>query len=232
MTTHVPTQRFALALGVAATLVLAGCSAADSDSLTDPTLDPAVTEDVTGEGENENLSHEIFPFAEDIPFTVLIDCNEQIDPMLSEALGGQPTTIGLGGDELASITQQSGVGIDNGAEELFNLLTEYISPAACMLESGTGQYGETVESERITRLPDGMSGLQWTTRYLDAASESCDEYVERRAFWFLQQDTNIHLTSAAWFGCGIEGEFSNEVGWEEVYEQAFEVHELLLTRLQ
>ena len=163
---------------------------------------------------------------------MLIDCNEQIDALKSEALGGEPTTIGLGGDDLASITQQSGVGIDNGAEELLNLLTEYISPAACMLESGTGQYGQTVDVERSTRLPEGMSGLEWTTNYVDAASESCDEYVERRAFWFLQQDTNIHLTSAAWFGCGIEGEFSNEIGWEEVYEQAFDAHELLLTRLQ
>jgi hypothetical protein len=232
MTTPSLTRHLAIAFGLAASLVLTGCAQADSDSLTEPTVDPAVTEEVTGEPENENLSPEIFPFAQDIPFTVLIDCNEQIDALLSEALGGEPTVTGLGGDDLAIITQQSGVGIDNGAEELFALLSEYISPASCMLDSGTGQYGQTIESEAITRLPDGMSGLQWTTRYVDAASESCDEYVERRAFWFLQENTTIHLTHAQWFGCAIEGEFSNEVGWEEVYEQAFDAHELLLTRLQ
>jgi len=231
MTTLSRAPRLALALGLAASLVLAGCAQADSDSLTTPTDDATVTDGENGDREDESLPAEIFPFAQDIPFTVLIDCNEQINAYLLEALGGEPTVIGLGGDGLASITQQSGVGIGNDADELFALLTEYISPASCMLESGTGQYGQTIESERSTRLPEGMSGLEWTTRYVDAASESCDEYVEMRAFWFLQQDANIHLTSAAWFGCGIGGQFSNEIGWEAVYEQAFDAHEVLLTRL-
>jgi hypothetical protein len=232
MTTHSLAPRLALALGVAATLVLAGCTAADTDSLTDPTVEPAVTEEVTGEGENENLSPEPFPFAEDIPFTGLVDCNDQIDALLSNVLGAEPTSIGLGGDSSGRLTQQSGVGIDNVAEELFDLLTEYISPAACMLESGTGQFGQTVEVERTTGLPDGMSGLEWITRFVDAQSEGCDEYVERRAFWFLQEATNIHLTTAAWFGCEIDGEFTNDIGWESIYEQGFDAHQLLLTRLQ
>jgi len=232
MTVLSHTPRFAIALGVVAGLLLAGCTAAESESLTEPSVDQVITEETSGEPEDESLSHEIFPFAEDIPFTTLIDCNEQIDALVSEVLGAQPNGIGLGGDNLASITQQSGVGIDNGAEELFALLSEYIGVGSCGLESGTGQYGETIDPERILNLPEGMSGLQWTTRYLDEASESCDEYVERRAFWFLQEGTTIHLTSADWFGCGIEGQFSNEVSWEDVYEQASDAHELLLTRLQ
>jgi len=220
------------AITLAVGLVLSGCSTTTADEfLTDPT-DTGVTAESAGELENENVSPEIFPFAKDIPFTVLIDCNDQIDALLSETLGGEPVDIDLGGDTRATITQQSGVGIDARAEEVFNLLTEYISPASCMLESGAGQYGQTVEAERITSLPDGMSGLTWTTRYVDVASEECDEYVERRAFWFLQQEANIHLTSAAWFGCEIDGEFTGEVGWESFYEQAFDAHEMLLVRLQ
>jgi len=222
----------ALTLGLAGALVLSGCSASGDESLTDPAVDTTVTEETTSEAEDENLSPEIYPFAEGIPFTVLVDCNEQIEALLSDTLGAEPTAIGFGADSSAAITQQSGVGIDNVAAELFDLLTEYISPAACMVGGDAGPYGQTVEVERTTGLPDGMSGLEWITRYVDPVSENCDEYVERRAFWFLQEDNTIHLTSAEWTGCSVEGEFPNDVGWEEIYEQAFAAHDLLLARLQ
>jgi hypothetical protein len=230
MLTHSLAPKCVVAIGLACGLVLGGCASAETDSLTEPTPDTA-TENTTVEPEDETLSPEIFPFAEGIPFTTQIDCNTQIDRLVSEALGGAPAVIGLGDDELALITQQSGVAIGDGAEEIFALVSELVGVGVCPFESGTGQYGETQEGETLTGLPEGMSGLRWTTYFLDAASENCDEYVERRSLWFVQQDANIHLTTAAWFGCGVEGEFSNEVSWEDVYTQAQDAHQLLLDRL-
>ena len=230
MSAYTKNTVLAPALLLAAGLVLAGCQAGDvDDSLTEPVPGEITTEVEVDESEGFT---EPFPFAEGIVFSPLIDCQERFEEAIAFVLGSEPAVIGVGDDGSGTIIQQMGVvGTEDDATGIFETFNGFIGQGQCMLDSGTGVYGETVERENLTGLPTGAQGIRWETNFVDAQTESCDEYVERREFWLVQEDVNLYLTAAGWFGCSVESEFPNEVSFEEISEQAADAHELMMGRL-
>ena len=220
------------ALLLSASLVLAGCASGNTnDSLTEPATADNVTTTEVEVDESDGVT-EPFPFAEGIVFSPLVDCQERFEEAIAFVLGSEPAYIGLGGDGSGFISQQMGVvGSDDDATTIFATFDGLIGQGQCMLESGTGAYGETVERENLTGLPMGAQGIRWITNYSDSQPESCEEYVERREFWLVQEDVNLYLTSAGWFGCSVDGQFPNEVSFDEIREQAADAHELMMGRL-
>ena len=211
-------------------LVLAGCASGDpDDSLTEPVTGDTVTTPEVDESEGFT---EPFSFAEGIVFSPLIDCQERFEEAIAFVLGSEPDVTGLGDDGSGTIIQQMGVvGTEDDATGIFATFDGFIGQGQCMLDSGTGTYGETVQRENLTGLPSGAQGIRWETNYVDAQTESCDEYVERREFWLVQEDVNLYLTAAGWFGCSVDSEFPNEVSFEEISEQAKDAHVQYMGRL-
>lgn len=211
-------------------LVFAGCANGDAnDSLTEPVTGDTVTTPEVDESEGFT---EPFPFAEGIVFSPLIDCQERFEEAIAFVLGSEPNVSLLGNDGSGTIIQQMGVvGTEDDATSIFDTFDGLIGQGQCMLDSGTGTYGETVQRENLTGLPSGAQGIRWETNYVDAQTESCDEYVERREFWLVQEDVNLYLTAAGWFGCSVESEFPNEVSFEEISEQAKDAHTQYMGRL-
>ena len=218
------------AMLLVAGLVLAGCANGDADdSLTEPVTGDTVTTPEVDESEGFT---EPFPFAEGIVFSPLIDCQERLEEAIAFVLGSEPDVTGLGDDGSGTIIQQMGVvGTEDDATSIFATFDGLIGQGQCMLDSGTGTYGETVQRENLTGLPSGAQGIRWETNYVDAQTESCDEYVERREFWLVQEDVNLYLTAAGWFGCSVDSEFPNEVSFEEISEQAKDAHTQYMGRL-
>ncbi len=83
----------------------------------------------------------------------------------------------------------------------------------------------------ITVIAIGAQGIRWETNYVNAETESCDEYVERREFWLVHEGVNLYLTAAGWFGCSVDSEFPNEVSFEDISEQAADAHQQMMGRL-
>ncbi len=220
------------AMLIVAGLVLAGCATGDSDdSLTEPVTGDNDTTNQMEVDESEGFT-EPFPFAEGIVFSPLADCQERLEEAIALVLGSEPAVIGLGDDGSGTIVQQMGVvATEDDATSIFDTFDGLIGQGQCMLDSGTGIYGETVERESLTGLPDGAQGIRWETNYINAQTESCEEYVERREFWLLQQDVTLYVTAAGWFGCSVGSEFPNEVSFEEIRQQAADAHELFVGRL-
>ena len=218
------------AMLLVAGLVLAGCANGNADdSLTEPVTGDTVTTPEVDESEGFT---EPFPFAEGIVFSPLIDCQERFEEAIAFVLGSEPDVTGLGDDGSGTIIQQMGVvGTEDDATGIFATFDGLIGQGQCMLDSGTGTYGETVQRENLTGLPSGAQGIRWETNYVDAQTESCDEYVERREFWLVQEDVNLYLTAAGWFGCSVDSEFPNEVSFEEISEQAKDAHTQYMGRL-
>ena len=218
------------AMLLVAGLVLAGCASGDpDDSLTEPVTGDTVT---TPEIDESDGFTEPFPFAEGVVFSPLIDCQEVLEEAIAFVLGSEPDVIGLGDDGSGTIIQQMGVvGTEDDATSIFATFGEFIGQGQCMLDSGTGIYGETVQRENLTGLPGGAQGIRWETNYVDAQTESCEEYVERREFWLVQQDVNLYLTAAGWFGCRVDSEFPNDVSFDEISEQAKDAHTQYMGRL-
>ena len=218
------------AMLLVASLVLAGCASGDADdALTEPATGDTTTEPEVDESEGFT---EPFPFAEGVVFSPLIDCQERFEEAIAFVLGSEPDVTGLGDDGSGTIIQQMGVvGSEDDATNIFATFDGFIGQGQCMLDSGTGTYGETVQRENLTGLPEGAQGIRWETNYVDAQTESCDEYVERREFWLVQEDVNLYLTAAGWFGCSVDSEFPNDVSFDEVSEQATDAHNQYMGRL-
>lgn len=220
------------ALLLAWSVVLVGCTAGDGDdSLTEPfTGDNITTTDIDVD-ESEGFT-ELFPFAEGLIFSPQGDCQELLEEAIAAVLGSEPALIGLGEDGSGTIVQQMGV-VDT-EDEATNILATFdglIGQGQCVLDSGTGIFGETVERENLTGLSGSVQGIRWETNYVSAQTESCEEYVERREFWLVQEDASLYLTAAGWFGCSVDSEFPNEVSFDEIREQATDAHELFMGRL-
>lgn len=230
MSAFIKNTVLAPAMLLVAGLVLAGCANGDADdSLTEPVTGETVT---TPEVDESGGFTEPFPFAEGIVFSPLIDCQERFEEAIAFVLGSEPDVTGLGDDGSGTIIQQMGVvGTEDDATGIFDTFDGFIGQGQCMLDSGTGTYGETVQRENLTGLPNGAQGIRWETNYVDAQTESCDEYVERREFWLVQEDVNLYLTAAGWFGCSVDSEFPNEVSFEEISEQAKDAHTQYMGRL-
>jgi hypothetical protein len=220
------------ALLVAWSLILVGCAAGDGDdSLTEPVTGDNITTTDIDLDESEGFT-EPFPFADGLIFSPQGDCQELFEEAIVAVMGSEPTLIGLGDDGSGTIVQQMGVvGIEDDATSIFATFDGLIGQGQCMLDSGTGIFGETVERENLTGLPGGAQGIRWETNYVNAQTESCEEYVERREFWLVQKDVSLYLTAAGWFGCSVDSEFPNEVGFDEIREQATDAHELVMGRL-
>ena len=218
------------AMLLAAGLVLAGCATGTSDdSLTEPVTGNQV---ITPEVDESESSTEPFPFAEGLVFSPLSDCQEALEEAIALVLGSEPAVISLGDDGSGTIVQQMGVvGTEDDATSIFETFDGLIGQGQCMLDSGTGVFGETVGRDNLTGLPDGAQGIRWETNYVNAQTESCDEYAERREFWLVQVDTDLYVTAAGWFGCSVESEFPNDVSFEEIREQAADAHEAMMGRL-
>jgi hypothetical protein len=215
---------------IAVSLILAGCQAGDSDDvLTEPVTGDNTTEVDVDESEG---STEPFPFAEGLLFSPQLDCQELFDEAVANVLGSKPSFTELGADASGTIIQQVGVvGTLDDATSIFGTFDDLIGVGQCMLDSGTGIFGETVERENLTGLPEGAQGIRWETNYVNARTDSCEEYVERREFWLVQDDVTLYLTAAGWFGCSVKSEFPNEVSFDDIREQAADAYDALIAGL-
>jgi len=220
-----PSAWTVVSIAVVGVVMLGACSQETGAELTEPVTGESI---VTPEPVTEESvpSSEEFPFAKDLMLLPLEDCQDSLLSMMSEVVGGEPTIVEMGTDGSGFIFQQSGEAPSN--EDASNVLTvvgELTGPGSCILDSGVGTYGQTEERETLSDLPEGVQGLRWETRFLAVQSDSCSEYVERREFWLLVDGSTLHLTAGNWFGCSVDGEFSNEVSWDDVRQQAKDAHE-------